>query len=232
MTEIIKASTPELEKLAADLIKDSILDLLKEKNQVVLALPGGRSVPGIFRGLKRAPGIPWEKVLIFMIDERLVVLDHRDSNFRLLKENLVDDLIETGKIPQENVHPFIFDEKAADLGINKYEEELLGAGGIYDIVLLSAGEDGHVGGLFPRHPSIEDKADFFVVMHDAPKPPVDRMSASRQLIQKAKVSIILFFGKGKREALNNFFDDKFDYKACPAKLVQSIERSYLLTDLY
>ncbi|MDK1031047.1 MAG: 6-phosphogluconolactonase, partial [Planctomycetia bacterium] len=173
-----------LQRAAAELITDSIVGLLAEKELVVLAVPGGRSVSGIF-ALFRAQDIPWRKVHIFMVDERLVPLSDDRSNFKLAREGFTDALVAEGKLPQENVHPFVFDGSKEDSGLAGYEEELRDLGGACDIVLLSSGEDGHIGALYPNHHSFRDESEFYVAMHDSPKPPPDRMTMSRKLLLRA-----------------------------------------------
>jgi len=215
----------ELNKKAADIILKSITKLLLSQKKVVLAVPGGRSVVGIFNLLKEKD-IPWKKVHIFMVDERLVPLNDPRSNFKLAEENFIGELMNKGLLLQENVHSFLM-----DLGTSYYEAELRKYNGRYDIVLLSSGEDGHVAGLYPNHHSIRNNSDFFISMSDSPKPPEDRMSASRKLLMKSKVAILLFFGEIKMGAYRKFLDDNIDVDSCPAKLVLSVNDSYVLTDL-
>ena len=57
-----------------------------------------------------------------------------------------------------------------------------------------------MGALYPNHHSIEDRHHGFIVMHDSPKPPPDRMTSSLSLMQSADVALILFVGEAKREA--------------------------------
>ncbi len=221
MTEIIRGQRLDLEKKASKIIKDSILSLLNKKDKVVFAVPGGRSVSGIFKLLIKED-IPWQKVHIFMVDERLVPLEDSESNFKLAKELFLDKI----SVPKESIHPFIVDK-----GIKEYEGELKVVGGAYDIVLLSAGEDGHVGALYPNHRSIESESEYFLVMNDSPKPPPNRMTLSKKLLLRSKVVLIMFLGKGKRGAFEKFMDKGTDPIACPAKLVQSINESYAFTDI-
>ncbi len=225
MTQIIKGHREEVEEKAADKIVDSVLRLLSQKDQVIVAIPGGRSVAGVFHLLKEKD-LPWNKIHIFMVDERLVPVDDAESNFKLANDVFIEDLINNGKLPKGNVHPFLASE-----GIAKYEEELKKHGGVYDVVLLSSGEDGHIGSLYPHHHSISNESAYFVQMNDSPKPPPNRMTMSRKLLLKAKVALIMFLGEAKREAYNKFLDKKLELMSCPAKLVQLIPNSFAFTDL-
>ena len=225
MSKIIRGSKKELDKEAARIIKDSILNLLSEKPFVVLAIPGGTSVSGIFAQLK-GEYIPWSKVHIFMVDERMLPIDSEDSNFRLAQQTFLNDLIKSGMIPEKNIHPFLVDK-----GIKEYEGELKVKGGAFDIVLLSSGEDGHIGALYPNHHSIQSESDMFLVMNDSPKPPANRMTLSRKLLLKSKVALIMFLGKAKEPAFKKFMNPKINYQSCPAKLVQNIEQSFAFTDI-
>ena len=76
-----------------------------------------------------------------------------------------------------------------------------------------------------------DNSEYFIVMDDSPKPPPNRMSMSRRLLLKAQVAVLLMLGEGKRQAYENFNDDSLDNRSCPAKLIEAINESYLVTDL-
>ncbi|MBD3313115.1 6-phosphogluconolactonase [Candidatus Woesearchaeota archaeon] len=219
----------ELYKAAANTIKRAIKDILEKRNYAVLAVPGGRTVPKVFEQLK-GMDIPWLQVHIFIVDERLVPIDDELSNFRLAKETFIDELIDSGKLPKENAHPFIYKETMPGKGIRAYEKELKVLGDSYDIVLLSAGEDGHVGALYPDHHSIDDDSEFFIRMDDSPKPPKDRMSMSRKLLLRSKTAVLLLIGESKKQAYEKLVDMSISYRKCPAKLVLDIEDSYIITD--
>ncbi len=220
----------ELEKQAAGIIRDSAFRVLRSKKNAVLAVPGGRSVSGIFRLLMKDRFMPWDNIQIFMVDERLVPITDEQSNFRLANETFLRYLIDEGRLPKDNVHPFVMDSFKSDFGAGKYADELKVHGGAYDIVLLSSGEDGHVGGLYPGHHSITDESDFFLVMHDSPKPPKDRMTMSRKLLLGAGTALLLFFGEGKRDAFEMFSKDKAKFVSCPARLVHEIKTAYAFSD--
>ena len=230
MAEIISnEDKEELFKKSAYLIASSIKKLLETQERVVLALPGGRSVARIFSRLKNM-GVPWKQVHIFMVDERLVPLESSDSNFKLAKDYFIRELIDKGELPEKNVHPF-HDTASADQGIESYGEGLKKLGGAYDIVLLSSGEDGHVGALYPNHHSIRDESEYYLWMSDSPKPPARRMSMSRKLLLRTKVVVLLFIGDSKREAYKKFQDKNINFASCPAKLINNIKDAYVITDI-
>ena len=228
MTEVKNCqSREEVEARALEILKLAIIELLKTKSIINLAVPGGRSVSGIFKLLAKDASIPWEKIHLFMVDERLVSINDPLSNYKLVEDNLVSQI----DIPKNNLHPFILGENLEDYGVREYQAELMKNGGKYDIIILSSGEDGHVGALYPNHHSINNESDYYLAMNDSPKPPPKRMTSSLKLLSGAKYAIILFLGEAKKQAYNNYLDKNLSISDCPAKLVDKISNSYLLTDL-
>lgn len=215
---------------AALLLCEKLREALAVKKQVNVAVPGGRNVAKIFQ-VMQGEEIDWQRVHFFIIDERLVPSDHPDSNYKLLQENFIDPLARAGRIAPGNAHPFILDLSSVDRGAKFYEEVLAEHGFRYDIILLSSGEDGHVGALYPNHHSIMDKHHGFIVMHDSPKPPPDRMTSSLSLMQTADTALILFVGEAKREAYIKFNDAQCPVAACPAKFVLTLKDTTVFTDL-
>ena len=112
----------------------------------------------------------WE---IFFADERAVPLDHPDSNYRLIKEELLDKIpAELGApkvIPIDEKH--VHDEDPTELA-DLYTEELKRSFAakdsvripIFDLILLGVGPDGHTCSLFPGHPQLREE-DAWVVVH-------------------------------------------------------------------
>ncbi len=226
--KFITSDLKDLEIKAAEIIALSLAE--DRKDEVILAIPGGRSVSGIFERLI-VQEIDWKRVHIFLVDERIVPLDHEESNFRLAKITFIENLLISGKLPEKNVHPFRMDRTKSDFGISRYEDELNKYGGNFDVVLLSSGEDGHIGALYPDHHSINNDSESYLYMTDSPKPPPERMTMSRKLLLRSKTALLLFLGEGKREALKKFRDDSVLPESCPCKYVKEVESSYILTDL-
>lgn len=186
MTTIV-GNRDDLEIRAAEIIAQGVDKLLQKRSVVILGIPGGRSVLGVFRRLLHKR-IPWKKIYLFMLDEMLVSLDHRESNFNLARDSFLDALAVNRILPLNNVHPFVVNRSKRNFGIDDCEGELIRHGGVYDIILLSSGEDGHVTSLFPYHHSIIDESKFYLILHDSPKLPPDRMSISRKLLVRSKIA--------------------------------------------
>lgn len=224
MVTFITNNKEACDKEVAEVITKSINKILQTKESTVLGVVGGRSVSGVFQALRSKP-VPWGRVHIFMIDERMVPITDSESNFHLAKQNFLNDLIKKGVLSEDNIHPFRVEQ-----GIEEYQQELENYGGVFDIILLSSGEDGHVGALFPKY-SVKDKGKFFITINHSPKPPPKRMTASVNLLKRSKVAIILFYGESKKEAYEKFNNDEISLTNCPAKLVLGIEECFVATDL-
>ena len=209
---------------------EKVRGVLAAKGRAILAVPGGRSAATIFQAMRREE-LDWRRVHLFVVDERLVPVDHPDSNFKLLQEHLVAPLAQAGRFDPGNAHPFVLDAASADRGAGRYERILADFGFRYDVVLLSSGEDGHVGALYPRHHSVADRHHGFIVMDDSPKPPPGRMTSSLSLMQTASAAVLVFAGAAKREAFGKFNDVTCPVADCPAKLVQAIGDAAVFTDL-
>ncbi|MBI2138298.1 6-phosphogluconolactonase [Candidatus Woesearchaeota archaeon] len=231
MAEVIaRPSRADAERAAAEIIAGELARIAAVQDKVVIGLCGGTSVAGIYTLLGKMD-LPWEKTHFFMADERFVPLEDRESNFRLASEHLFRQLLQRQKIRENQIHPFRFQAKHPDLCLIHYIEDIKKAGGKYDIVVLSSGEDGHIAALYPSHHSIKSQAALFIVMDDSPKMPKMRMTASRKLLSGAKSAILLFFGEGKREAFKKFNDKNVSVEECPAKLVEVVPRAFVVTDL-
>ncbi|MBC8392321.1 MAG: 6-phosphogluconolactonase [Deltaproteobacteria bacterium] len=229
-TTIYHKDEDVLYQQACETLISSIKKVAAEKHLVNLAVPGGRSVARLFETV-RHKNIPWQKVRLFTIDERIVPSDHPESNTKLVNENLVEILIQNGKFQRENVHLFETDFAKEDDGIADYIQVIKTFGDTYDIIILGVGEDGHIASLMPNHHSIRDDSPYFFSMDDSPKPPKKRMTSSRKFLQKAPVGFAFFVGKSKRDAYKNYLDSNLSVFECPAKIIDEIKEGYVFTNI-
>lgn len=223
--KILEEKKAKLEMQAANIIAEKIKQILSEKKYVILGVPGGKSVSGIFQNLK-AKKINWSRVHIFMVDERQVPLESKDSNFKIIKQNLLNYLLSNKKMSEKNIHPYHYDKPIDDYikEFKKYTDK-------FDIILLSAGEDCHVASLFPDK-SIKNNEEYFIEINDSTKPPRKRISSSRKLLEKSKIALVLFFGEKKQPAYKKFLAKNTSVIECPAKLINKIEQTYIFLSPY
>jgi 6-phosphogluconolactonase len=230
MSLIYKPDRKSLNSLAAGILIRETRRLLGEKEFVVWALPGGRSVGQIYDILSSRDSLDWSRIHFFMTDERFVPIENHNSNFNLVMKRLLYHLLSAKSITGKNIHPFVYRPGKRDKGLDIYRQELEKFQDNYDIVLLSSGGDCHIAGLFPEHGTIRDNSDFYIKTIDSPKRPPERMSSSRKLLLRSGTALLLFYGEEKELAYKSFLDMNNSIEKCPARLVLEIENNYILTD--
>ncbi len=213
MKTFYSPSKQKLENQAVKIIKLKILEILKSKPLVVIGIPGGKSVKNIFKLLARE-SLPWKKIHFFFVDERFVPIRSKKSNFYLAKKYL-----------KQNLHAFNYKKP-----ISQYTNEFKKLTNRFDIIVLGLGEDSHIASLFPEK-SILDASKYFIRVGNSPKPPKNRISASRKFLENSKTAILFAFGKNKQKALDKFMNTRTTITSCPAKAILKIKDSYLFTNL-
>lgn len=190
----------------------------------LMGLCGGRSIGPI---LKLLDGLDLPDVItVLTIDERALPIDNPESNYHLLKEEIAKTTHLKAKI---DLAPFNIEKEENSFLI--YNTILEKHAGVFDLIFLGLGEDGHVASIFPNlNVSHSQKEDFFI-FEGSPKPPSKRITASHKVIEQAKNCILLIFGEAKRKAYERLLDPKVSPVACPAKYALEAGRAIIFTDL-
>lgn len=207
----------------------------RSEESLTIGLCGGRSVVGLLGALleesHNQPKDLLARIHFFMVDERLVPLTDEQSNYGGLRKLLFDRLVSEGAISVEQLHPFDPNPSLSDYGCAGYMGELIKFGGSFTVVVVGVGEDGHIAGLFPGHPSLNNPLKGFLAFHDSPKPPAGRMTASAPLIESADLAVALLLGEGKRDAWSAFNAAQSTVATCPALLAKAARSCFVVTDL-
>ena len=74
-------------------------------------------------------------------------------------------------------------------------------GELFDVMVLGVGPDGHVASLFPHHPAAGTTGVPTVAVHDSPKPPPDRVSLTRECLERSRQVWFLVSGADKADAV-------------------------------
>lgn len=157
----------------------------------------------------------FDKWDIFFADERCVPLDHEDSNYKLVKSELLDKIPE--HLGKANVLTIDTDtindsQEMAD----RYEHTLIKIFAakdsvkfpIFDLLLLGSGPDGHTCSLFPGHELLRETEGWVLAIDDSPKPPKSRITLSLPVIHAALKIAFVSTGEGKKEIMEKIFDEE------------------------
>lgn len=178
-----------------------------------VALSGGASPrPAYERAAALAPD--WAGVTLWWADERCVPPADSRSNYRLVRETLLDGL---SRPPvTHRVHGELPSEEAAAA----YDEEIRGVR--LDVALLGIGPDGHTASLFPGSPALDERERAAVAAEPGLEPLVPRVTLTIPALSAARLVLFLVVGEEKADAAARAFGGEPD-PATPASLVRSAE---------
>jgi 6-phosphogluconolactonase len=207
---------------AAERIAQVAREAVAERGRCALAISGGTTPWLAFRALA-GKDVPWDRVHLFQVDERVTPSGDPERNYLHLKEALIERI----PIPAANVHPMPVEEEDLDAGGRRYDADLRGIAGtppVLDLVQLGLGEDGHTASLFPGDPALQLlDADVAVSgLYKGRK----RMTLTLPAIDRARCILWLVTGAGKAAALARLLAGD---RSIPAGCVRS-DRAVLLAD--
>jgi len=165
--------------------------------RLAIAVPGG-SVADLLFPRFATLAIDWRRIDVTWVDERVVPPDHPDSNVRAARHLWIDRLAES---PRLIPPPFSPD---ADLMAAEWQRMLvatIGSPPRLAVAILGVGPDGHVASIFPQHPSLERDDAWAIGVHDAPKPPPDRVTLTRATLARASELWVVACGSEKAAAI-------------------------------
>ena len=177
------------------MLAEALLRLDGTQEAPRLAIPGGSAVRAL--GAARARlAEAWSRVRLTWVDERCVPFASPESNRGSAYRA---KLLDTARAPARELPLFLGGETGTE-AVARVESALSTEfdGGL-DVLLLGMGEDGHVASLFPGHETPTGARVAFV--EDAPKPPPERITLTRRLLQTARASVLVASGEAKRSAL-------------------------------
>jgi len=182
-------------------ISRTIFDKLEkdicENGQSTFIVSGGSSPVQIFKDLS-AMQAKWSDINISLVDDRVVDINHDDSNEKLVNNVLIKD-------------------KAKDanfISLCNQSKDLLNLKRPFGIMLLGMGEDGHFASLFPK--LIETNPEYFDLESDPEifftepmgNPCHRRVSMNLSMILESKDIFLLVSSEKKSEVLNQAKSDK------------------------
>jgi 6-phosphogluconolactonase len=143
---------------AAAIIAAEAREAVVARGRFILAVSGGHTPWLMLRHLA-GEEVPWEKVHLVQVDERVAPAGHPDRNFTHLRESLLTRV----PLRSEQIHAMPVeapDLEAAAAGYAQNLREIAGSPPVLDLVHLGLGPDGHTASLIPGDPVLNvTKAD-------------------------------------------------------------------------
>jgi len=200
---------------AATTLVELLRQAIEARNIARIALAGGRTPRILYRHLadEYHDRLDWSRVEFYFGDERLVLLDHPDSNFHMAQENLFKGL----QLPNHQLFPMLSNaQHDPEHNAWLYEKSLYrwAAEDVprLDIALLGMGEDGHFASLFPDTPALDER-ERLVVVNPVEKLHSRRLTMTFPMFLAARHVIFLVTGKEKSAALSRVHDGDFTLPA-------------------
>jgi 6-phosphogluconolactonase len=176
---------------------------------VHVSLTGGSMGSAVLSAAARHPRrdrVDWSRVHFWWSDERFVAREHADRNEKQAREALLDEI----DIPAANIHTMSASDEGVDLdaAADRYAAELARfpqddgtPWPSFDICFLGVGPDGHIASLFPDRPEILITDRVAVAVRDSPKPPPERVTLTRPVINGSRRVWLVLSGTDKAAAL-------------------------------
>ena len=177
-----------------------------------IALSGGSTPRAAYRAAAERQD-DWSHAVLWFGDDRAVPADHEDSNFRMVRESLLDHVV------QPRVER-IRGELGAEGAALDYATRWTAAGQRLDLALMGLGPDAHTASLFPgKAEAFEQDRPVVAVPEPGMAPHVPRVSLTLPVFNAARRVVFLVTGADKADAMRRAFSETAD-PASPAAHVR------------
>lgn len=198
---------------------------IKEQGRFSLAVAGGGTPRPVYELLASnvyKHQIEWEKVHIFFGDERTVPPDYPDSNYKMVKDALLDFV----PIPANQIYR-IKGEIDPHTAADDYTQALKSVFGLdnlprLDVIMLGMGDDGHTASLFPHTAAIHE-TEKWVIAHRVENLDTWRITLTPPVINQARFVAFMVAGQGKAGRLNEVVNGVYQPDELPSQIVKPID---------
>jgi len=211
-------SAEALQLFVADAFCDRVHRVCETSDTFNVSLSGGSTPKKLYELLSKRD-LPWDKIHWFWGDERNVLENSEESNFRMVREALLDPV----GIAPANIHPVPVQTDAPEEAASRYDqlirEHFQGTRPDWDLVLLGMGDDAHTASLFPGTDALGEKERVFVA-NWVEKFDAWRYTLTAPAINSGKEIWFLVTGEKKQSALEHVFGSTQDPQQWPSQLIQ------------
>lgn len=228
----VAADSKALSQAAAAEFVQRANKAIQTRGLFTVALAGGSTLKHLYTLLATEPWrnqVPWSQVHFFWGDDRFVSPEHLDSNYRMVREQLLDQV----PIPPKNVHRIKKQGPNVNEAADEYEQELrqffqLSGNQLprFDLVLLGMGPDGHTASLFPGTSAVHEQIRL-VVAPWVRQQYTYRVTLTPPVLNNADCVMFLVSGSEKAETLQTVIEGDYQPERFPAQIIRPSQGTLL-----
>ena len=207
-------------------IESQIIHTLKKKDRFKFCVSGGSTPKSVYQLLSKSD-LSWDKVDIFLGDERCVDPNSEFSNSLMLKNSLLKNFGSKAFFYEIFSDLKADDEAIKNLFISKLFEKCGSKLPSFDLTLLGLGEDGHTASLFPYQKN--NNEDDLVIFNEGKG--LKRISLTPKILSASSKILFLVSGASNQRALSRLLDDKEPNDRTPSKLIKSSNQISIFCDV-
>jgi 6-phosphogluconolactonase len=192
------------------------------RGRFVMAVSGGQTPWMMLRALS-TQDVPWDKVHVFQVDERVAPAGHPDRNLAHLRASL----LEHASLSADHIHAMPVEVADLEAAATQYAvtlQDIAGSPPVLDLVHLGLGPDGHTASLIPGD-SVLDATDRDVALTGIYQGR-RRMTLTFPILNRSRFVLWVVTGSGKSEMLSRLREGD---RSIPAGLVRR-DHALLLVD--
>ena len=198
----VLADAESVAREAAAVIAAEARASVAARGRFIMAVSGGQTPWMMLRALA-TQDVPWDRVHVFQVDDRVAPAGHPDRNLTHLR----DSLLSHAPLPEGQIYAMPVD--ASDLEAAAAQntvtlQAIAGLPPVLDLAHLGLGSDGHTASLVPGD-SVLDVTDRDVAltgMYQGRR----RMTLTYPILNRSRRVLWLVTGRGKRDILSRLRD--------------------------
>jgi 6-phosphogluconolactonase len=233
---VLRETPADVAELVASRLLARIAKRTAAGHTVHISLTGGTMGIEVLRVAARhreRSGIDWSRVHFWWSDERFVPAASDERN-----DVPAADFFGAIDIPAGNIHRMPASDAGLDLdaGARAYAAELAQFAADadtpwppFDVSLLGVGPDGHIASLFPDRTEISVTDAVVLPVRESPKPPPERLTLTRPVINSSKRVWLVVTGAEKASALGLALAGA-SYRSVPVAGAKGTKRTTFFVD--
>jgi 6-phosphogluconolactonase len=218
----VLADADSVARAAASMIAEKARSGVAARGRFIMAVSGGRTPWMMLRALS-SQDMPWDKVHVVQVDERVAPAGHQDRNLTQLRDSLLKQV----RLPMDHIYAMPVEGADLEAAAAQYAEklqEIAGSPPVLDLAHLGLGSDGHTASLIPGDPVLKvAEADVALTgLYQGRR----RMTLTYPILKRSRCILWLVTGSEKAGMLARLRDGDL---SIPAGLVHR-EQAIVLAD--